>query len=158
MLLIALAAALIAGSGCKSANPTVGPALLRLGVSTGAGYALQKYPVAVPGVRAGADIVCALANGTNPDPAQMVAALDAYGQKSPEAVLILNAALAAYEIVYEGLNNTNQTAAQPYAMALCGGLTDALALYGGGAVNVPATRALSPFTHGSPKFPQVRYP
>jgi hypothetical protein len=126
LILSIAAVALLVTAGCKTANPNAGPALLRLGVSTTAGYSIMRYPQAVPGVRAGADVICAAAAGTNVSPVQIVAALDAYGVKSPEAVFILNAALGAYNIAYNGLSSTN--AAQPYAQAVCDGLHDALML------------------------------
>lgn len=117
-------------SGCKSSNPNIGPALLQVGVSTGAGYGILKYPQAVPGVRAGADVICAAAAGTNVSPANIVAAIDAYGELTPEATFILQGALNAYSLVYNGMSDTNTTVVRPYAQAVCNGLNEALLLSG----------------------------
>ena len=125
-LLLIPIVALLALTGCKTSNPNVGPALLRLGVSSGAGYSLMRYPAAVPAVRASADIVCAVAAGTNVSPANIVAALDAYNFNTAESIFIINAALGAYELCFNGLSDTGD--AKPYAEALCGGLQDALLL------------------------------
>lgn len=127
LIALSLLAAIITLTGCKTNdNANVGPALLRLGVSTAAGYSLLKHPEAVAGVSVGASIICAAANGTNISPAQVVAALNAYGELTPEAVFVLNAAIGAYTLAFNGLSDTNNATANPYLVATCGGLQDAL--------------------------------
>lgn len=163
-----LFAALLTGCAhTKPQNPSVGPAVLRLGVGTGAGYALMKYPQAEPGVRAGADIACAAASGTNFSPAEIVAALDAYHVNSPEAILILNAAMSLYSITVASVPQTNAAAAKPYAEALCGGLVDALTLYGNPMDSVPLEVTPSSREAAKPRrlppvpnkqFPQAKLP
>lgn len=156
ILVVALTSLLM---GCAT-NSSVGPALLRLGVSSTAGYSLMKNPSALPGVQAGASVVCAAAHGTNVSPASIVAALDAYGQRTPEAVFILNSAIGAYNIVYNGLSSTNATSASPYALALCDGLNDALAMVSvppvPGGVNAPPRIVASPKAQ-SQYWPQIKF-
>lgn len=149
--LILLPFLLLGSTGCRNPNANVGPALLRLGVSTSAGYSILKHPEAVPGVRAGASVVCAAAHGTNVSPAAIVAALDAYGEKTPETVFILNAAVSAYEIVYAGLSDTNSASASPYAIAVCDGLNDALLLAPSSVRRNAILRA------NVPRWPQVKF-
>lgn len=119
----ALAVSLV---GCKS---PIGPGVVRLGVSSGASYSLLKYPQAAPAVKASADIICAQAGGTNLAPASIYAAVDAYSQKTPESVLIVNSALSLYTLLWNGygasaVNNLPQL--KLYLEATCGGLTDAV--------------------------------
>lgn len=144
--------------GCKNTggNANVGPALLRLGVSTAAGYAILQNPEAAPGVRAGAGIVCAYAHATNVSPAEIVAAINAYGELKPEAVFILNAAISAYSLTFNGLANTNAATASPYAWALCDGLNDAL-LLGGGANAASFSRSPNLLPVPDAAWPQVKF-
>lgn len=126
LLILTLAASLLTFTGCKNTNPNIGPAMLRLGVSTTAGYSLMNNPKALPGVKAGASVICSVVNGTNVSPAAIVSALDAYGANNPETVFILNTAVSAYTLIYNSLPDTNVIVAQPYALAVCDGLNDAL--------------------------------
>lgn len=152
-------------TGCKNQNANVGPALLRLGVSTSAGYAMLDNPETVPAVRASTEIICSVAHGTNPSPAAIVEAVNAYGGNSQESLLILSAAIGAYNIIYNGLADTNATATSPYALAVCDGLRDALLFQGEPRWkrNLPAikngqwpqldyTKAKASATKGAPAF------
>lgn len=153
ILPVVVASLTLALCGCKTSNQTtVGPALLRLGVSTSAGYAILKYPTAVPGVKVGAEVICAAAHGTNVSPAQIVADLDAYGGRTPEATFILNSAISAYSLVYNSLSPTNS--ANPYTLAVCQGLEDALLLAPKPGMAKSASRNAPP----NVKWPQVEYP
>ena len=111
--------------GC--ANNKNGPLLLKTGVSFGTQYALLRNPAAKPPVEASAAIICATVHGTNVSPAAIVAAVNQYGQQTPESLLIINAAINLYSLTYNGLKETNTAAASPYAHALCDGLVEALA-------------------------------
>lgn len=120
--LVALAVSLV---GCKS---PIAPGLVRLGVSSGASYSLLKYPQAGPAVKASAEIICSQANGTNLAPSAIYAAVDAYTQKTPESVLIVNTALGFYTLIWNGYGAdavNNQPQLKLYLEATCGGLNDA---------------------------------
>lgn len=132
--------------GCAGTNSNVGPGLLRLGVSTSSAYAMSRYPESVPGVKAGASVVCSVASGEDLSPDRLVDALNAYGVKQPEAIFILRAAVGAYTLAFNGLSDTNK--ALPYLQATCDGLNDAL-------VMSPAERSLTVKRNA---FPQVRFP
>ena len=135
-------------AGCAT-NSTVGPALVRLGVSTSAGYTLVKYPAARPGVAAGREIVCAVASGQDLSPVAVVAALDAAGVAwTPEAWFAINGAVGAYNLAWNGLGEPGTAKARPYLEAVCGGLTDAL----GAPAPVTRSAALEPTS----RWPQVR--
>lgn len=153
-------------TGCKTNdNANVGPALLRLGVSTAAGYSLMKYPEAVAGVSVAASIICASAEGTNVSPAEVVAALNVYGEFTQQEWFIVNTAMNAYTLAFNGLSNTNNATANPYLVAACGGLHDALGIptssptgvsAAGGAVSfrrAPAVLTYQPV----PGWPQVQF-
>ena len=158
LIALSLLAAAITLTGCKTNNQSnVGPGLLRLGVSTAAGYSLMKNPEAAPGVRAGAAIVCSVANGTNLSPAAIVAALN-NGPMDDESVFILNAGIGAYTLIFNGLSDTNNVATiRPYTLAVCDGLNDAL-LYvpegvAGGAARLNRIADKAP----TPGWPQVKF-
>jgi len=124
--LFACICAAVVVSGCATSNPNVGPALFRLGVAQTAGYQIYRHPEARAGVKAAADIVCAVAAGTNVSPAAIVAALDATGNWNAQSWFIVTGALGTYEILYHGSDqNEAPRTMQPYAAALCGGLQDA---------------------------------
>lgn len=118
-------------SGCN--NPTVGPAAMRLSVATAVGYSVQKYPQAIPGIKAGADIICAQASATNLSPANVVAAVNAYTEMTPESVLILNAGLGFYTLLWNSYGENavkNSPLFQQYLLATCGGIRDGLGVNG----------------------------
>lgn len=122
--LAALAASLV---GCSS--PTVGPSVLRLGVSSSASYSLLKYPEAAPAVKASADIICSEANSTNLAPAAIYEAVNAYGGQTPESTLIVNSALGFYTILWNNYGTdavNNIPTLRLYLGATCDGLHDAL--------------------------------
>lgn len=128
--LLAVAALAVGTVGCKNSGANIGPPLLRLGVASGASYSLLKYPEAKPAVKASADIICAQANGTNFAPASVVEAVNAYREQTPESVLIVNAAINLYTLVWNGYGAgavTNSPELKLYLTATCDGLNDALA-------------------------------
>lgn len=154
-LLAPIAASLILFTvGCKSTgnNPNIGPSLLRFTVGTAAGYELSQRTEAVPAVRIAANVICAAANGTNLSPAQIIADLNTLGPQSDDAVFIIRAAVGAYTLIWNGYvgNTTNVTELQPYLMATCLGLGDALP---------PTARDRAPAVKSDPKWvaPQVRF-
>lgn len=125
--LAVLAAGLV---GCGTTGSQIGPPMVRLGVSTGTSYALLKHPQALPAVRASADVICSQAAGTNLAPVNVVAAVNAYTEQTPESVLIVNSALGLYTLVWNGygadaVKKTPEL--QKYLQATCDGLNDALA-------------------------------
>jgi hypothetical protein len=152
--LLTLAALAVGLVGCgTTSNTNLGPPLVRLGVSSGASYSLLKYPQAVPAVRASAAIICSQAAGTNLAPAEVVAAVDAYAEKTPESVLIVNSALSLYTLVWNGYGAaavTNTPALKLYLAATCDGLNDALA-------TVPAPGVVRNAPPQNPAWPQVKF-
>ena len=128
---IALAVLAFGVVGCKNTGGTsIGPPLLRLGVSSGASYSLLKYPQAAPAVKASASIICAQANGTNLSQAEVVAAVNAYQDQTPESVLIVNSAIGLYTLVWNGYGESavsNSPTLKLYLGATCDGLNDAIA-------------------------------
>jgi hypothetical protein len=128
-----LCAGLTFTTGCTFIKSNVTPAVVQQGVATGVIYAVQKYPTAVPYLQAAAPIICMTANGTNFDPAQIVAAIeksDAGPLKTPEAVLILNGALTLYIGIWDsyGADAVNRSPdLKLYLQATCNGMNAGLA-------------------------------
>lgn len=152
-VLLALAVSLV---GCKS---PIAPAVLRLGVGAGASYSLLKYPEAVPAVKASAAIICAQANSTNLSPEAVYAAVDAYAEKTPESVLIVNSALSMYTLIWNGYGQTavaNNPQFKLYLEATCGGLTDAVATIP--VSPSPATLTLLRAAPPNKDWPHVSFP
>jgi len=143
-LLLLLLPCLLAG--CASTN---GPAFVRLGVGTSAGYAVLKYPQARSGVIAGQQIVCDVAKGEDLSPVAVVAALDAAGVDwTPEAWFAVEIGVGAYNIAWNALKDPTTPKARPYLQAVCDGFGDAL------GAPPPATRARS--LSRSSTWPQMR--
>lgn len=153
LLVLAVLAAGLTGCGTTSSDANLGPPMVRLSVSSGAVYSLLKYPEAVPAVRASAAIICSQAAGTNLAPAEVVAAIDAHAEKTPESVLIVNAALSVYTLVWNSYG-ASAVAHTPilrvYLEATCSGLIDALTV-------VPASDGLLSATAQNPAWPQVKF-
>lgn len=153
--LVALAVSLV---GCKSS--AIAPSVLRLGVGAGASYSLLKYPEAAPAVKASAAIICSQASNTNLSPEAVYAAVDAYKEKTPESVLIVNSALSLYTLIWNGYGATavtNNPQFKLYLEATCGGLTDAVATI----PIVPSSNTLSILRAAPPvskQWPQVSFP
>lgn len=117
--------------GCSSIK--ISPSTVQQGVATGVSYSVIKYPQVVPYLRAADDLICSAANGTNISPAQVIAAIErapsAAVLKTPEGVLILNAALTLYVGVWEsyGVNAVNNAPTlQLYLKATCSGIAEGL--------------------------------
>ena len=129
-MFVALICASILLMGCKTQPGAVniGPPLVRMGVYTGATYGMIKYPQAIPGVRGAAAIVCAQAAGTNVSPAEVVQAVQAYTELTPESKIIINGALQFYTLLWNTYapTGTNSVLLGQYLTATCDGLNDAL--------------------------------
>jgi len=129
-----MAAALLAtvGSGCKTtgSGPSLSPALVQIAVQTGTAFGVEKYPQALPALRVATPVVCSAANGTNIQPAQIVAAIQAAGVGTNiEAIVILNGAIAIYDTIFESYGAdwlTNRPQLTLYLKAVCDGLTAGL--------------------------------
>jgi hypothetical protein len=100
----------------------------------------------------GATLVCAVAYSTNVSPAALVAALDSHGPWSPEAWFVLNGAVGAYNLAFNGLQNTNITVAAPYLKAVCNGLDGALMM----PAPSPAARVTRQPVVVNPRWPQMK--
>lgn len=141
--------------GCKGPSSEIGPPMVRLGVSTGATYALMEHPEALPAVRASADVICSQAAGTNLSPTSVVAAINAYTKQTPESILIVNSALGLYTLVWNGYGAEavkNDPLLRTYLQATCDGLQDALAGQASASRNAPSFGAAPP---GSVVWPLV---
>lgn len=152
--IIVVAAAGLCLAGCSTTGTNVGPPMVRLGVSTGASYSLLKYPEAVPAVRASADIICSQVGGTNLAPASVVAAVNAYSEQTPESVLIVNAAMSLYTMVWNSYGAgsvSNTPELKLYLGAVCDGLNDALA-------SQPVAGMVRNASPQNPAWPQVKFP
>jgi hypothetical protein len=114
--------------GCSSVR--ISPNLVRQGVATGVRYSVTKFPQAIPGVRVGETVICAAANGTNLNPATVVAQINAAaGPLSNESVLILNSSLILYIGLWESYGSnavSNDAILKSYLMATCQGIDDGL--------------------------------
>lgn len=127
-----LLAGILLLAGCSTTGTGANPmttAALTAAVSLGESFALEQHPEAVPFVRAGADVVCSAANGTNIAPADIVAAMTAANITNDTAKLILNGSIAIYDTVFAfiGTNGIqSQPALQDYTKALCAGMEQGL--------------------------------
>ena len=138
--------------GCGSTGSRIGPPMVRVGVSTVTGYALAKHPQAMPVVRASADVICAQAASTNLSPVNVVAAVHAYTEQTPESVLIVNGALSLYTLVWNSYGTdavNNLPTLQQYLQATCDGLNEALTAY-------PKSALISRNTLPNSTWPLVR--
>lgn len=123
--LIALAGFLV---GCGTIKSTLTPALVQSSVAATTSFGLSRYPQAAPAVRIATEVICAAAAGTNVNPANIVAAIEASDWskiKTPEATFIVQSGITAYTIVYnswgaEAVNNSEQ--AVLFLGAVCNGL------------------------------------
>lgn len=109
-------------AGCTSQNQ--GPmshAAFTAAVTLGEQIGLETHPEAVPYVRAAVPVVCAVANGTNVSPAEIVAALEKANVTNATAKLIINGSLSLLNIVVAGVG-TNETEIRLYGKDLCNGM------------------------------------
>jgi hypothetical protein len=120
---ILLAVALL-GFGCTKPSGPMTHAALTAAIATGEQFALLSHPEVAPDLRAGADVVCAVANGTNASPEAIVAALTAANITNSESRLILNFSLALFDTATASITNT--AAFKPWAVDLCNGMTAGL--------------------------------
>lgn len=125
---VVLVASALAFTGCQT-GPKLSPALVSVAVSTGVSLGVDKYPQTIPFIRAATPVVCAAANSTNIEPAQVVAALESSGvidKTNTTARLILNGALAVYITVFDNFGENwvnSKPELQSYLKAVCDGLT-----------------------------------
>lgn len=127
LTLLTIAILSLGVAGCKT-KPNIGPmthAAFTAAVTLGEQYALEKHPESVPYVRAGSLVVCSVANGTNVSAQAIVDALKAAGVTNATAKLIINGALAIFNVVTANLS-TNQTELRAYAQDLCNGMVAGL--------------------------------
>lgn len=117
-------------TGCGTTGKALSPALVRIAVQTGATYGILKDTNTIPYLKAATPVICSAAGTTNLNPDQVIAALESSSAaqlKTPEAVIIMNGALAIYETVYDAYGtNVQASVAQPYLKAVCDGLTGAV--------------------------------
>jgi hypothetical protein len=131
---LALAASVLLGEGCSSVGNYITPAVVQEGVAAGVQAGVQYYPQSLPYLEAAAPIICTAANGTNFDPAVIVADLQSAPQlqslATPEGTLILNGALALYIGIWDSYGEssvTNNAQLQAYLQATCNGFNEGLA-------------------------------
>jgi hypothetical protein len=125
--------AMIFTTGCFTIKANVTPAVVQQGVDTVVSAAVSKYPTAIPYLQAAAPIICMAANGTNFDPAVVVAALESapalQSLKTGDTPLIINGVLMLYIGLYDSYvasSVTNNPAVQSYLIATCNGLNQGL--------------------------------
>jgi hypothetical protein len=120
------------GCGTTGGGSAMSPAVVRVGVATGVAYSAAKYTNAVPYIRAATPVICSVANGTNLAPGDVIRAVelsDATALKTPEGVLILNAAMLLYTGVWQSYGSNavaNAPTLKLYLQATCDGLHDGL--------------------------------
>ena len=105
-------------SGCKTA-PTVGPSLLRTGVSTAVAIGIVQNPDAAPALRRARDYVCAAQGSTAKTPTEFADGLARLGDYSPTEELIISLSLSLYSVAISALPPAKWS---PYGQALCDGL------------------------------------
>jgi hypothetical protein len=109
-------------TGCgTTANPALGPAALQASVTLGTEIATDRHPELVPQFRLAGTAACAVADGTNIAPAEMVSAMDKAGITNLLARDIMNGFLATYNVAYVYVG-TNFDRFRPYSRALCDGI------------------------------------
>ncbi len=112
---------LVLSWGCKS-NPQFSHAAFQAAVTLGEEIAIESHPEAVPFLRVATPVVCSVANGTNVSAAAIVAQLEAAGINDPTARIIINGALALFNVAVSGLS-TNSSELKLFAQDLCNGMT-----------------------------------
>lgn len=113
--------------GCSSTNPNnvVSHAAFKAAVTLSEQIALEAHPEVVPHLRVATSVVCATANGTNVNPSQIVADLQAAGITNATAKIIINSSIALLNVAVAGLG-TNQTEIRLYGQDFCSALKDGL--------------------------------
>lgn len=97
-------------------------AALTAAVTLGEQYGIESHPEVLPYLRAATPVVCAVAHGTNANPAAVVDALMASGLgTNAEAKIIINGSLALLNIAVAGVG-TNQPEVTLYVLDLCNGM------------------------------------
>jgi len=120
---------LLALCACKTQSP-MSHVLFQQSVTLAEQYALYTHPDAIPEVRSAAGVVCSVANGTNANPAAIVAALSAAHITNANTILIVNGGLAILNTVVAAVGpNTNEIAL--YSKDLCIGMQNGLPANGG---------------------------
>lgn len=129
---IAAAFTAVLMTGCTSTNPGVTPALVQIAVQTGVAFGVERAPQAIPELRIADNVICAAAAGTNVEPSSIVLNLELAGvvsTNSPEAVIIVNGALALYDTIFAGYGSNwvaNTPQLQTYLQAICAGMNAGL--------------------------------
>jgi len=126
VLIIALACA---GCATNSNTGAITHASVRAAVSLSERFALSRHPEAKPYVQAGAEVICAVANSTNANPAAIVAALDAAGVTNSTTRDIVNGGLAIVNVAIAAIG-TNQNEIRLYSQDVCQGMQDGMSMRG----------------------------
>jgi len=128
MKILASILALVALCGCGTTNTgQMSHALLQASVTLGEQYALQQHPEAIPYIKAATPVVCAVAHGTNANPAAVVDALYVSGLGTNDtAKLIINGSIALLNIAVASVGGTNQPEISAYVTDVCVGMQNGL--------------------------------
>ena len=125
--LIALACLLV---GCSTTSQVLSTSVVKGAVSAATSFGLEQHPEASPYVALSADVICAAANSTNVEPANIVATLQGMGVgDNPYAKLIINSIVAIYNGVFDSYGNAwvqNKPALAGYLKAVCDGIVEGL--------------------------------
>lgn len=128
-VLFALALAGCATTPAPNPNP-IAPSLVEIAVQASVTYGIAEKPSAIPYLQASKLVICAAAANNVLGPQQVIDALEnseAVALKTPEGVIILNAALSLYGVIYVSYGaNVPDSTVQPYLQAVCNGMTLAL--------------------------------
>lgn len=156
LLLASLALAFTVGCG------TTGPLATQTGIFLAASGVLHNNKDLLPAAKVGAEIICAVADGTNANLVAVVAALDAAGPWKFEEWMLLNGIVVTAVTVGA---NASSGPAKPYLDAGCIGLRMAVAGAPSDAPQeryapVPTKRRVRSAAQPAqnPKWPQMRYP
>ena len=100
----------------------------------------------MPYLEAATPVICNAAGQGQVNPAEVVAALQQVTQaKTPQAVAIINGALAIYEAVYAYYGTNVQTSVvEPYLLGVCNGLRAVLPAPPSSNLKLNAPRLLPP--------------
>lgn len=133
LIIAALALAVSLTTGCSTISNLITPTIIQDGVSAGVQAGVQYYPECRPYLEAAAPIICTAANGTNFDPAVIVADLQSAPQlqslATPEGTMILNGALTLYIGIWDSFGEsavTNNAQLQADLQATCNGFNSGL--------------------------------
>lgn len=123
-LLTAGIIALATMAGCSTTPQPMTRAAVTGAVSLGVQIGTERYPESVPYIRAATPVVCSAADGTNIQPAEIVAALQPV-VTNDHAKMIINGAVVIYDVIFESYG-TNWIEHQAYLKDILGGVCDGL--------------------------------